>query len=80
MNTRRTLIIVAHAFTGWALCAAVMGIGTALTTLERLADRGWRTVAGDGVGAGRASARGHDAVAERSDRFDPFERLLGPRG
>jgi hypothetical protein len=35
MNTRRSLIILAHAFIGWALCAAAMGIGTAVTTLER---------------------------------------------
>jgi hypothetical protein len=55
-------------------------VAAALTTMERLANRGWRTVAGDSVGAGRASSRGDDAVTERTESFDPFESLLGPRG
>ena len=67
------------ALSGLALDHARSMIGAALITLERLADRGWRTVAGEGVGAGRESARGHDAVAERTEAFDPFEPLLGPR-
>ncbi len=32
MNIKKTLIILAHAFIGWALCAAVMGIGMAVTS------------------------------------------------
>jgi len=32
MVTRRTLIVVAHAAVGWALCFATIGIGMALTT------------------------------------------------
>lgn len=68
------------ALAGLAEEHARLMVAAALTTLERLADRGWRTVAGDGVGAGRASARGDDAVAERTEAFDPFEPLLGSRG
>jgi hypothetical protein len=68
------------ALSGLALQHARSMVAAALTTLERLANRGWRSVAGDGVGAGRASARGNDAVAERTEVFDPLESLLGPRG
>jgi hypothetical protein len=31
---RKTLTILAHAFVGWALCGATMGIGLATTTQE----------------------------------------------
>lgn len=34
MNSRRLLIILVHAFIGWALCAATMGIGMATTSLQ----------------------------------------------
>ena len=34
MTTKKILIILAHAFVGWALCAATMGIGMAVTTLD----------------------------------------------
>jgi len=34
MNIKKLFIILAHAFVGWALCAATMGIGTATTSLE----------------------------------------------
>ncbi len=30
LNARKILIILAHAFVGWALCAATMGIGMAV--------------------------------------------------
>ena len=68
------------ALTGVALDHARAMVKEALVTLDRLVDQGWRSVTGDAVGAGRASARGRDAVAERSEAFDPFARLLGPRG
>jgi hypothetical protein len=42
----------------------------ALRTLDRLADDGWRSVIGDGPS--EVSGLGADAVAERSDPFDPF--------
>ena len=35
MNISKFAIILAHAFVGWALCAATMGIGMAVTSLER---------------------------------------------
>jgi hypothetical protein len=57
-------------------------LAAANTTLERLADRGWRAVVGDSPRtAGRAgasaggSAIGGDAVAERSESFDPLAGL-----
>jgi hypothetical protein len=31
---KKILIVLLHAFVGWALCAATMGIGMALTSLE----------------------------------------------
>lgn len=34
MDTRKRKIILIHAFLGWALCAATMGIGMAVTTVE----------------------------------------------
>jgi hypothetical protein len=34
MNIKRLVTILAHAFVGWALCAATMGIGMATTSLE----------------------------------------------
>jgi hypothetical protein len=32
MKTKRTIIVLVHAFIVWVLCAAVMGIGRAVTT------------------------------------------------
>lgn len=32
--SRKPVIILIHAFIGWALCGATMGIGMALTTIE----------------------------------------------
>jgi len=34
MNIQKAGIILAHAFVGWALCAATMGIGMAVTTMD----------------------------------------------
>ena len=34
MNVQKVVVILAHAFVGWALCAATMGIGMAVTTLD----------------------------------------------
>ena len=34
MSAKRTAIVLAHAFIGWVLCAATMGIGMAVTTLQ----------------------------------------------
>jgi hypothetical protein len=34
MTFKKILIILAHAFIGWTLCAATIGIGTAVTTLD----------------------------------------------
>ncbi len=34
MNRKRVLIILAHAFVGWALCAATMGIGMATLPMQ----------------------------------------------
>jgi hypothetical protein len=31
---RKSVVILAFAFVGWALCGAIMGIGQALTTIE----------------------------------------------
>ena len=34
MNFKKILIILAHAFVGWMLCAATMGIGMSVTSLN----------------------------------------------
>ena len=67
------------ALAGASLDHARSMIRGAADTLQGLADGGWRTVAGDAPGGGRA-LRGRDAVAERTEAFDPFEPLLGRRG
>jgi hypothetical protein len=33
MHAKQTAVLLAHAFVGWALCAATMGVGIAVTTL-----------------------------------------------
>lgn len=34
MNLRKSIIILINAFVGWVLCAATMGIGLAITSLQ----------------------------------------------
>jgi len=34
MNAKKWMILLLHAFAGWLLCAATMGIGMAVTTIE----------------------------------------------
>jgi hypothetical protein len=58
-------------------------VTAALDVLDRLADRGWRAVVGEPLGPdprsdtrrGRSRAIGGDAVAERTDPFDPLAEL-----
>ena len=47
----------------------------ALTTLDRLADLGWRAVVGDGPAGSGLRALGGDAVADRTEAFDPLGAL-----
>jgi hypothetical protein len=44
----------------------------ALATLDRLANEGWGSVLGEGPGRPDPAGFGVDAIAERSDAFDPF--------
>jgi hypothetical protein len=46
--------------------------GAALTTLDRLANEGWSSVLGEGPGRPDTRGFGIDAIAERTDAFDPF--------
>jgi hypothetical protein len=57
---------------GHALDHARATAAAALRTLERLADDGWRAVIGDGPADAVDIRLGADAVAERSDPFDPL--------
>lgn len=34
LNTKRIMTLLAHAFVGWALCTASMGIGMAVTSVQ----------------------------------------------
>ncbi len=77
---------------GWAGGASAIGLldGIALehargmlaaaeATLERLSDRGWSALSADPAGAAPRPPLGADAVAERTETFDPFEATLGRR-
>jgi hypothetical protein len=64
--------------TGVALEHARGMITAALATLERLADEGWRTIAGDPP-SNRLRFAASDAATERSEAFDPFAPSLGRR-
>jgi hypothetical protein len=59
---------------GHALDHARSMVSAALATIDRIADQGWRAVAGDAPAAGRGQ-RGRDAVAERTETFDAFAGL-----
>ncbi len=63
---------------GIALDHARGMIAAAAETLDRLADQGWRTVAGDPPGSRSRPRR--EVVTERTESFDPFAKLLGSRG
>ncbi len=65
------------ALAGSALEHARAMVRAAVVTLDRLADHGWRTVAGDSPGRTRAGSGVADSIAERSEPFDPFEAMLG---
>jgi hypothetical protein len=54
-------------------------VAAALETLERLADEGWRTVAGDAPSPGRPRSGAFDGATERTESFDPFARTLDRR-
>ncbi len=61
------------ALTGAAEAHAAAMTAAALATLERLADLGWRAVVGDD--AATRGAMGGDAVAERTEPFDPLAAI-----
>ena len=63
------------ALTGTALDHARGMVASALVTLDRLADEGWRTVAGERPAGLRG---GREVVAERTDAFDPITAAIGP--
>jgi hypothetical protein len=67
---------------GAAEAHATAMVAAALATLERLGDLGWRAVVGepprrgdDGEGSTARIAIGGDAVAERTEAFDPLAGL-----
>ena len=65
---------------GIALEHAQSTAQAAMRTLERLADDGWRSVIGDGPADAADIRLGADAVAERSDAFDPLGKELARSG
>jgi hypothetical protein len=66
--------------TGAALDHARATAAAALRTLDRLADDGWRAVIGDGPADAADGSLGADAVAERSEPFDPLGAELARVG
>ena len=87
-STRVAALVAAEAgaarehlrLSGPALAHARATAEAALRTLERLADDGWRAVVGVGPADRAAAGIGADAVAERSDSFDPLGRELSRVG
>jgi hypothetical protein len=65
---------------GAALDHARATAESALRALDRLADDGWRSVIGDGPAEAVDLRLGADAVAERSDPFDPLGQELAHIG
>jgi hypothetical protein len=57
---------------GLALDHARAMVAAAVSTLERLADDGWRSVLGDSPDGPERVRLGADSVAERTETFDPF--------
>jgi hypothetical protein len=64
------------ALRGPALEHARATVAAATTTLERLADDGWRAVLGDALPGTERVRIGEDSVAERTEAFDPFGSAL----
>lgn len=71
--------IVPGSLDGLALDHARGMLAVAEATLERLADRGWSALGGDPATAAPRRPLGADAVADRTEGFDPFEAALGRR-
>jgi D-lysine 5,6-aminomutase alpha subunit-like protein len=68
------------ALRGPALEHARATVAAATTTLERLADDGWRAVLGDPLQGPERVRLGEDSVAERTESFDPLSRALAAVG
>jgi hypothetical protein len=65
---------------GHALEHARATVSAAMSTLERLAEDGWRAVLGDALDGAERVQIGEDSVAERSETFDPFARAIAAVG
>ena len=85
IDTRATVATAAEvaaavdhgALTGIAKSHADGMLAAAVATLERLSDQGWSALSGDPSGVQRPRPMGGDAVAERTESFDPFAATLG---
>ena len=64
---------------GIALGHARGMLAAAIGTLEGLSERGWSALSGDPTGVVHRRPLGADAVAERTEPFDPLGTSLGPR-
>lgn len=54
-------------------------VAEAMATLDLLGEHGWLIIAGDAPEIASTRALGGDAVADRTETFDPFESALGVR-
>lgn len=68
----------ARPLTGRALEYAKQMVAAAERTLERLADDGWRVVAGADHGGVASGIGGRGAVMDRGDAFDPLATIRQP--
>ena len=65
--------------TGIARAHADGMLATAAATLERLSERGWSALSDDPAGMVARRPLGSDAVADRTESFDPFAAALDVR-
>jgi len=68
---------LARGLDGVAAAHAVAVIAVALRTLDELAERGWRAIVHDVPDPRAVTGLGGDAVAERTEAFDPLTVLDG---
>ena len=65
---------------GRALDHAQATVAAALTTIDRLADEGWRSILGDQPGRAEQLRLGEESVAERTEPFDALAEALAAVG
>jgi len=87
LDTRAAIAVAADVATATSPCSldgvalehAHGMLAAAGATLERLSERGWSALSEDPTGVAGSRPLGGDAIAERTDAFDPLAAALGKR-